>query len=185
MKSGEAISWVFAILWLGSILAGIVCWEAYAMAPGTMGRMTEPARVTGSWRLTIFVHPQCACTRKTLQGIRSLVLTEQDLRVRIAIVIPPDAPPEWVQARNCDVARAIPGAEIVVDDGSEARRHGAETSGHTEVVDPSGRLVFRGGLTVGRGRVAPTAEWFARVRCGGGERIEAPVYGCPLFSPNY
>ena len=74
------------------------------------------------------------------------------------------------------------------EDGAEARRFGAFTSGTTLVYDGQGREIFRGGITDRRGgeRDNPGVQWFTRVLAGGGRAaapmVSAPVFGCPLVA---
>ncbi|HUR53184.1 MAG TPA: hypothetical protein VMZ71_03580 [Gemmataceae bacterium] len=70
-------------------------------------------------------------------------------------------------------------------DGATARKFGAETSGHAVLTDPTGRVVFRGGLTQARGRTGASegrnavTVWVS----GGVGATVTPVFGCPLFAP--
>jgi glyoxylase-like metal-dependent hydrolase (beta-lactamase superfamily II) len=59
---------------------------------------------------------------------------------------------EWGDTDLRQSAAAIPGVKVLTDfDGIEARRFGAETSGHTLLFDRDGRLLFSGGITESRG----------------------------------
>jgi hypothetical protein len=90
---------------------------------------------------------------------------------------------DWDNGTVWDNANAIRGVHVLRDeDGVEAARFGAKTSGKTLVYDASGRLAFRGGLTPERGHEASS---------GGRERIaslvldsartDSPVFGCALY----
>jgi hypothetical protein len=57
-------------------------------------------------------------------------------------------------------------------------------SGETLLYDPHGRLVFRGGLTAGRGHAGDSPGRRAVVACFNEptpERRDLPVFGCPLL----
>ncbi len=178
------LAWLSAVIWFGALLAGIVGWEWYTLTPGSKGTPEAIEAEPGGWRMTIFVHPHCPCTRTTLTDLMDLGHADPDLAVRVVFVIPPDAPAEWWNSPSRAIAESISGVEIVRDDGTEARRSGAETSGHTFLIDPTGRTVFCGGLTPGRGRDGALRAWLSRMKSSSGERVDAPVYGCPLFTPN-
>ena len=110
-----------------------------------------------------------------------------ELDVRIVFVRPEDSEPGWEQGESWDAARSLPQSEVVVDpDGAEARRMGAKTSGQAVLIDPAGNAVFRGGLTRGRGVPGESLGRQAVlgwIRDGHGAET-APVYGCPLETPN-
>ena len=56
---------------------------------------------------------------------------------------------EWEDTELRRSVAAIPSVMVLSDvDGAEARRFGAETSGHTLLFDRDGRLLFSGGITV-------------------------------------
>jgi hypothetical protein len=175
--------WLLSAIWFGLLVAGIAWWERATMTPGRMGPISAREAEPGDWRVSVYLHPQCPCGRASLEVLNALRDAEPKLAIRIAIVVPTDAPADWHRGPAWDAARAIPGATVVGDSGAEARSHGAETSGHAEVADPTGRIVYRGGLTL-EPRPGAARAWFEWMRDYAGERIEAPVYGCPLFSPN-
>lgn len=169
--------WAFGVGWVTVALAGFWLLERYDTTPGTVG--PAPAAVpeaAGRWRLTVFAHPRCPCTRTTLRELADLCRDEPGLAVRVL----------FTPAGAGDVTD-LPDAEVGIDPtGSEARRFGAETSGFAVLTDPGGRVVFRGGLTPARGRAGENAGRQA-VRAWVGGRVgaaEAPVFGCPLFAGN-
>nr|UXE46195.1 hypothetical protein Hi04_10k_c5981_00014 [uncultured bacterium] len=93
---------------------------------------------------------------------------------------------EWAKTDLWSSASAIPGVRTLIDDGSEARRFGAETSGETLLYGGSGRLLFAGGITGARGHYGDNAGVSAV-----SDLIDRPdprlagtsaVYGCPLFA---
>jgi hypothetical protein len=69
-------------------------------------------------------------------------------------------------------------------DGIAAKRFGAATSGHVIVYDPSGSLVFEGGITAGRGHQGDNTGQIAIIDIVEG-RIPTvnhmPVFGCEIF----
>ena len=69
------------------------------------------------------------------------------------------------------------------ENGLEAARFGAQTSGHTLVFDSNGRLVFSGGITATRGHVGANAgenAVLAALRQQIPERGRTSVFGCSL-----
>jgi hypothetical protein len=86
------------------------------------------------------------------------------------------------------MARAIPGAHLLEDPGGvESIRFGATTSGQVVAYDPTGRLVFTGGLTASRGHEgesdgARLLETRLRESPSTVAEIRRAVFGCGLFS---
>ena len=69
-------------------------------------------------------------------------------------------------------------------DGAEARRFGAETSGHTLLFDLDGNLLFSGGITQSRGHAGGNAGESAivsLVNTRTADRARTLVFGCSLF----
>lgn len=83
-------------------------------------------------------------------------------------------------------ATAIPGVSVVEDDqGIEAGRFRAATSGQTMLYDKDGKLVFSGGITGARGHEGDNAGRTAIVsllNLDEASESETPVFGCPLFA---
>ncbi len=73
------------------------------------------------------------------------------------------------------------------EDGDEARRFGAATSGHVMLYDAAGRLHFSGGITPARGHEGDSLgrdaviDLIEAYRSAG--RRCSPVFGCPLATP--
>jgi hypothetical protein len=187
MGTREATVWVAGAAWLAAVLGGFWAWERYDTTPGGAGARAAPeSGPAADWRLTVFAHPRCPCTRATLHAVAELASAGMPLSVRVVFVRPADRPEGWERGESWETAGRIAGVDLACDPaGAEARRFGAETSGHAVLTDPTGRVVFRGGLTRARGRTGESAgrravaEW---VGTGSGVG-SAPVYGCPLFAP--
>lgn len=74
------------------------------------------------------------------------------VRGYVLFIKPPGAGRDWDDTDLRQSAGQIPGVQVMTDvDGVEARRFGAETSGHTLLFDANGRLLFSGGITEARG----------------------------------
>jgi hypothetical protein len=82
-------------------------------------------------------------------------------------------------------AAEIPGVSVLSDpDGAEARRFGAQTSGHTLLFDHTGRLLFSGGITQSRGHAGDNAGESAIVsliNTQAADQTKTQVFGCSLF----
>jgi hypothetical protein len=94
----------------------------------------------------------------------------------------------WEKTDLWQSAEAIPGVKpIVDDDGVEAVRFHANTSGQTVLYDAEGRLLFSGGITAARGHAGDNAGRSAivsLVNAKVADKTETPVFGCPLFDDN-
>jgi len=178
--------WVCGALWLAAVVAACGAWERYDATPGVAGEpiSTVADGVTTGWRLTIFLHPKCPCSRETIRQAAALAAECPELTVSVVFVRPTGTTPGWERGENWDEAERLGFAVLCDQDGCAARSAGAETSGAAVLTDPSGRVVFHGGLTPGRGR---SGECVGRQAVLGWVRGEstaasAPVYGCPLHS---
>lgn len=163
---------------LRTIFAHATAAGARGSAPSRWPAESHLPRGTGA-TVAIFVHPDCPCSRASLAELASL---SRNASIAIDVVVAgPDAAGElW------DQAGAIPGAHRLVDDGGEAARFGARTSGHVVVYDRTGALQFAGGITGERGHVGDNAGRASVQRILDGERgasAEHPVFGCALGAP--
>jgi hypothetical protein len=108
--------------------------------------------------------------------------------VEVVFVKPEGAGPDWSHTALRQQAAAIPGVRLIDDDGTLARRLGAETSGYVVLYDARGELLFSGGITRSRGHEGESAGRQAILALLKGEAAapvgaRTPVYGCPLFAP--
>jgi hypothetical protein len=104
----------------------------------------------------------------------------------VLFVKPSDFPDGWEKTDLLAGAAAIPGVTVVRDDeGVEAGRFRAATSGQTMLYDAAGKLLFSGGITSARGHEGDNAGRAAVVSLlttGEAGREGTPVFGCPLFA---
>lgn len=182
----EMAIWCVAVAWFGAIAIGFWVWERYDTTPGATGKPTVAAgEARDHWQLTFFAHPHCPCTRAGLGELAEITRSAPTLSVRVLFVRPPEARLGWEHGDSWDAATQLPGAKVTCDEGGgEARRLGAETSGFAVLANPDGHVVFRGGLTLARGRVGESAgrrAVLAWLNSGNGNP-SAPVFGCPLFT---
>ena len=99
-------------------------------------------------------------------------------------VKPEGSSDDWEKTDLFESAADIPGVDVVVDDGAEARRFNAATSGQAALYDAEGSLLFSGGITASRGHSGDNDGRSAIVsllNTGAAARSETSVFGCPLF----
>jgi hypothetical protein len=137
--------------------------------------------------LVMLAHPHCPCTRASLSEL-ARVMTQAQGRVTayVLFVKPASFSEGWEKTDLWRSATAIPGVSVVEDnEGIEAGRFHAATSGQTMLYDRDGRLLFSGGITGGRGHEGDNAGRTAIVSLLTVEEAnesETPVFGCPLFA---
>lgn len=183
-------------LWLLIIGAGIGLVWKYESTPGvavtTPGRWPAASRIEPAAdraTLVMLAHPHCPCTRASINEL-SRLMTQARGRVTayVLFVKPPSFSDGWVQSELWASAAAIPGVTPVMDDdGVEAGRFHAATSGQTVLYDAAGNLLFSGGITSARGHAGDNAGRAAIVSLLTSDEAEergTPVFGCPLFARN-
>jgi hypothetical protein len=195
MKNARRLLLPLAItIWLIVILTGFWGLHAYNNAPGRTG--PAPGHVpdelldqptTGCYRLLLFAHPRCPCTRATLDELAVLLeINRVAVAAEVWFIRPKGMPMGWEQTPLWQAAAAIPGVSVHCDEeGVLARRLGAETSGQVVLYDPDGQLLFSGGITRARGQEGESAGRRAILSLLSGKAAlpETPIFGCPLFAP--
>lgn len=165
-----------------------------APAPAVYPAAGNAEPVGSRHRLIVALHPHCPCSRATVRMLERLVTRCGDrLDVRVLLVRPDGAGPDWEATDLARSAAAIPEVRTVVDDGgAEAARLGARTSGHAVLYDAAGRLAFSGGITPARGHEGDNAgvDLIEGTVLGGGPAVSTthnppvtPVFGCALATP--
>jgi hypothetical protein len=147
----------------------------------------QPARDHAT--LVMLAHPHCPCTRASMAELASVMAHSQGrLSAFVLFIKPAGFSASWEMTDLWNTAAKIPGVRAIVDDdGAEAERFHAVTSGQTVLYDADGQLLFSGGITGSRGHVGDNAGRSAivsLVNAGVTERSETLVFGCPLFDPN-
>jgi hypothetical protein len=180
-------------LWLLMIGTGVgVLWN-YESTPGVAAaapdRWPADSRIklaADRATLVMLAHPHCPCTRASI-GELARLMTQAQGRVTayVLFIKPPNFADGWEQTDLLASAAAIPGVSVVRDDeGVEASRFHAATSGQTMLYDTEGKLLFSGGITSARGHAGDNAGRTAVVSLittDEAEQRETPVFGCPLF----
>ncbi len=181
------------MIWLGVVGIGLSClWEHEA----TPGEVTEsPTNWPANSRiernatlptLVVFAHPHCPCTRASIREL-SQIMTRCRERVDTHVLFfkPSEFSADWEKTDLWLSAEAIPGVSVADDeDGSEAMRFGAATSGYSLLYHPDGRLLFSGGITGSRGHSGDNAGRSAiesLLTDGVADRKHTFVFGCPLL----
>jgi hypothetical protein len=136
----------------------------------------------------MLAHPRCPCTRASIGELAQIMAEGQGkLKAYVVFSRPAGAGADWNDTGMWKNAAEIPGVTPVGDDdGFETRRFGAETSGHTLLFDPDGRLLFSGGITAARGHAGDNVGESAivsLVREQPAARPTTPVFGCKLIAP--
>jgi hypothetical protein len=147
-------------MWTGTTIVGGRALLKYESAPGNIGSVSNswPAnsaiqRADDRPTLVMMAHPQCPCTRASMAELAQVMARVQGkVRAYVLFYTPRESGADWQNSDLRRTALQIPGVTVLSDvDGAEAERFGAETSGHTFLFDPSGRLLFNGGITASRG----------------------------------
>jgi hypothetical protein len=184
------------VSWLLVVGAGLGSLWSYSVSPGEAARPpsewppgTRLRRIEALPTLVLFVHPHCPCSRATI-GELARLMAQAPGRMTTYVLFsrPPGVSTEWTRTDLRRSAARIPSASVSTDDdGNEARRFGAFTSGQALLYDGRGRLIFSGGITAARGHFGDNAGRSAIVAfVVDGERAtpQTPVFGCPLFDPS-
>jgi hypothetical protein len=183
-------------LWL--LLAGIglaVLWDyentpgAAAKPPASWPVESRIKRAQDKATLVMLAHPHCPCTRASIGELALLMAHSQGHLTAYVLFLKPEGFSEqWEQTDLRQSAASIPGVNVVIDDdGIEARRFHATTSGQANLYDADGRLLFSGGITSARGHSGDNAGRSAvesLLSTGAAEQSETFVFGCPLFDEN-
>jgi len=136
----------------------------------------------------MFLHPQCDCSRASIEELGVLLARVPNVPVTdVAVYRPAGASPGWEYTSLWKSATAIPGVHVTSDeDGAEARLFGALVSGSTLLYAPDGRLLFSGGVTSARGHAGDNAGLDALASFlahTDSDVPHTPVFGCLLQTP--
>ncbi len=181
------------VIWLGVVGIGLSSMWEYQATPGEVNKSPTnwPAdsrieRNTERPTLVVFAHPRCPCTRASIREL-SRIMTHCRERVDTHVLFfkPSGFSADWEKTDLWLSAEAIPGVSVAGDeDGSEAMRFRAATSGYSLLYDPDGRLLFSGGITGSRGHSGDNAGRSAiesLLMNGVADQKQTFVFGCPLL----
>lgn len=184
------------LVWALATCTGLILLWRHTYTPGPgmgIGRTDWPAateleRSKTAYSVVMFVHPHCPCTWASLAGLRELQAhCGKQLETWVVITGIEETPGE--PGKNVQEAQALPQVHLYRDQqGDETRRFGAKTSGQTLLFDPSGNLLFSGGVTTARGHSGPSLGKQVIEQAVLGQRPaetadvrETAVFGCPLL----
>jgi hypothetical protein len=183
---------LFGIAWTVAITFGLRTLLAYESTPGTTRAVpgqwpstSQIERLRDRPTLVMLAHPRCPCTRASVAELAQLMAHLQGkVDAYVLFLKPRQSGTDWDDTELRRSAAAIPRVTVLSDaDGVEARRFGAETSGHTLLFDLNGRLVFSGGITEFRGHLGDNTGVRALESLVNGHvpaRAATPVFGCAL-----
>lgn len=184
--------WI-AVAWLAVVGSGFAWLGVYKGTPGTAAASSALWPVGSSLpfdaerhTVLMFAHPHCPCTRSSLDEL-AVVLDRIGTAANVVVVFyePANAGDSWTETDIRRRALGLKNAIVCSDvDGTEARRFGATTSGHTFVYSPDGQLLFNGGITGAQGHIGANAGRDAVVSCLANKPSQrcAPVFGCPILA---
>jgi hypothetical protein len=186
---------VLLTIWLLTLVLGGFSLARYESTPGEAAAPAArwPAdslvpRVSHSATLVMFAHPRCPCTRASLAELaRLMAQCPGQVNAIVLFFAPQNAAQEWTKTVLWNSAATIPGVTPRRDEeGREAERFHARTSGETLLYDAAGKLLFQGGITDGRGHEGDNdgrASLVALLTSGHAWRTCTPVFGCALKAP--
>jgi hypothetical protein len=182
------------VVWLLTVIGGMsVLWRykntpgAPAEAPTLWPERVAVERASGRPTLVMLAHPRCPCTRASLSELsRLMAQAEGAVQAHVLFLKPSDSEDGWEKTDLWRSAASIPGVRVAADvDGRQGGLFGATVSGQVVLYDARGRLLFRGGITGGRGHEGDNrgrSLVTSLIRSGGtGDRVEeSRVFGCAL-----
>ncbi len=188
----QPLSHMAFILWVGASCAGLVVLALYDSLPGD--HRLAPLRWPADSRialneqgatLVVFAHPHCPCTGATLGELEKIVARcQKSVATWVVFFRPLESDVSWDQSDLTRIAGTIPSVRILSDqDGVEARRFHATTSGQALLYDRHGSLLFDGGITLARGHAGDNlgrSEIESYLIEGTLPSRQTPVYGCPI-----
>jgi hypothetical protein len=186
--------YALALVWFAVAVAGMTVLWRWENGPGLA------ARTTGQWppesrlalaadrpTLVFLAHPQCTCTRASLTELaEALARAEVRPKTYVVFLKPAGFSDGWEKTDLWDTASSLPDTTVVRDDdGLEATRFGAATSGQTMLYDARGALLFSGGITGARGHAGDNEGRAAVVSILNhleARSLATKVFGCSLFA---
>jgi hypothetical protein len=184
--------WIFAgVLWLIVVGTGFGILLRYSSTRGDETRTlavwpssSRLSRASDRWTLLMFLHPNCPCSRASVAELGRLMSRVRGrVATKVVFVRPEGVSPELVEDGLRVQASGLPDTVVLDDTNGEMERFGAETSGAVLLYDPSGTLMFSGGLTAVRGHEGNSfgqERIVALVTTGAADRADSPVFGCSL-----
>jgi hypothetical protein len=183
---------VLACGWFAVVIFGGLAMSRHAGAAGPVVQTAKVwpvgdrlPRAHGIATLVMAVHPECPCTRASVNDLEMLMTRCQGrLHTIVLFVEPAGLKADTAAAELWQSAARIEGVTCLHDcNGDLAARFGAGTSGQVFVYDTDGVLQFSGGITASRGHAGDTDGANAIEAIANHEEPatrQAPVFGCSL-----
>src|SRR5688572_31151777 len=155
-----------SVLWLSAMIAGAYYLARYANISGVSAlppqKWPVESGITRNQKtatLVLFGHPNCPCSKASVGELNEIIAQVHDrVQVYVAFVVPKTADESWRETSLWSDAQLIPGVKTLLDeDGIEAARFNAKTSGQVILYDENGDLMFSGGITGSRGHFGDNA----------------------------
>ncbi|PQO45433.1 hypothetical protein [Blastopirellula marina] len=190
LSTAAFVLWVIAVVGvLGSMIAYGGMAGAQLPAPKFWPNDTTIARSLDKPTLLVFLHPECPCSRATLDNLEP-VIRDRDIAVVVICLgqLDLDSCEDLDHLGGCHSQlrrwSQYSNVNLVSDPvGQESDRFGAATSGYCLLFDGKGQLLYRGGVTSSRGHRganAGVASLTTILDRSGPATDTYPVYGCPL-----
>jgi len=187
-----------AVLWLCAVGYGMSVLMTHERTPSTpavshlsSGEVLLPFLCEKPFGLVMFAHPHCVCTKASLSELQLLVskCSSDSVQVTVFFVKPEGASEEWVKSDSWQKASELPNVQVMIDESATlAKRLGAITSGQTFLINATGKILFSGGITIGRGVTGDNAGRrtilsFVTHTPSGDDLLQrtSDVFGCTLF----
>ncbi|HYF50364.1 MAG TPA: hypothetical protein VEJ63_13220 [Planctomycetota bacterium] len=176
-------------LWIVTVSAGLGALWNYENQPGPVGERQQSfapqMAAPDTYRLLLSLHPHCPCSLATGEELGSILAsTGSSLRVQVLLFSPRGESTEWSRSALTELLKRYPHTSISIDeDGQQAARVGALTSGDVQLFDPAGKLIFHGGITAARGHSGDNAGKDAIIAHVLGQPVlstHTPVFGCRI-----
>ena len=180
---------VSVVIWAMAVCGGILALACYSNTAGQQPILEQSEDgAAGQFRLLMFVHPQCPCTRASVQQLAQLMAkTNGRLDAEVYFYEPAQRPVAWSENQLRSSVDRIPNVAVIRDqEAAVARSYSAATSGQTLLYDGSGRLLFSGGITAGRGHEGDNQGQQSVLALVDGQisaslPVQTPVFGCPIY----
>src|SRR5258708_19848837 len=115
---------IAAAIWVGTVGAAVRAIRRFEVTPGRAatapkswpadsGLVRNPEAPT----LVMLVHPQCSCTRASLQELQAVIeKAPRTMRTYVVVYRPRQAKPGWEQTGTYEAATRLRGTRVIVDD---------------------------------------------------------------------
>jgi hypothetical protein len=179
-------------IWSLAVFTGVISLARHAAQPGAaaLAAASLPASQTAPSAtplatLIMTVHPQCPCTRASLDELeRIMAHCHGRLNALILFAEPPGLQADPAGTDFWKTAQDMPDVKCVRDPGGlRAAQLGAETSGQVFLYDTQAKLQFSGGITSARAHAGESDGDDAIIAIVDGTQPlthRTPVFGCSL-----